>query len=135
MADTGGNYCHVSVSALAKARKHTMSDEHRPSWLEEFEDLANQVLPSGSSCHQVHPIVADWYRALFDKAPPTSRDSVAQAMSCLSTEILNDVPSNVQEVFDMATLESTTMLEWIRGVLMIGRAFQLALDSGELDDL
>lgn len=110
-------------------------DVKRPKWLEEFEDLANERLESGSSCHQVHPIVEAWYNRLMQKAPPTSRDSVIQAISCLSTELITDMPENIFEALFNTDIDYEDIAAWIQEILIIGRAFQIALDNGDLDDL
>ena len=113
-----------------------MSDQSpkEPDWLDEFEDLANHELADGSSCEQIHPIVEHWYRQLMQREPIPSRDSVLQAMACLSTEILYDTPGDVlDEVLKHIDEESLT--SWIEYVLMVGRAFETALHSGDLDDL
>jgi hypothetical protein len=82
----------------------------------------------------VHPVVERWYHRLMEQEPPTSRDSVLQAMACLSTEILYDAPDElVEEV--LKHLDEDTLAGWIEYILMIGRAFEIALRSGDLDDL
>ena len=45
-----------------------------PNWLDEFQELANRKLGSGSSCEQVHPVVERWYNALLEREPPASRE-------------------------------------------------------------
>ncbi|MBN1202105.1 MAG: hypothetical protein JXJ20_09640 [Anaerolineae bacterium] len=108
-------------------------DKKTPDWLEEFEDLANKQLPEGSSCAQVHPLIAAWYEEVMNDDPPKSRDSVWQAMHCLTTEVLNDVPV---EIVDALSGEiSDQVADWVTELLLVGRAFQIALDSGRLDDL
>lgn len=108
-------------------------NEHnpRPNWLDEFEELANKQLGDGSSCRQVHPIIEAWYTQLMEGEPPESRASVLQAIACLSTEIILDMP----EELNMDEDDTQELSYWIQEILMIGRAFQLALESGELDDL
>lgn len=107
---------------------------NEPNWLDEFRDLANRELGEGSSCEQVHPIVERWYEGLLKNEPPKSRDSVLQAMACLSTEILYDAPEElVDEVLKL--VDEDTMAGWIEYILMIGRAFEIALQKGDLDDL
>jgi hypothetical protein len=113
-----------------------MSDHptNEPNWLDEFEDMANDQLGEGSACEQVHPIIEKWYTDLLDGEPPMSRDSVMQAMACLSTEIMIDSPEDLMN----AVLEHVTEDEvaaFIEYVLMVGRAFEISLRSGELDDL
>jgi hypothetical protein len=113
-----------------------MSDNtHQPNnWLEEFEDMANERLGEGSACKQIHPIIEAWYSKLMEGEPPESRDSVLQAIACLSTEILIDMPEDLFEVF-ANSVDQTEVACWVQEVLMIGRAFQMALQSGQLDDL
>ncbi len=106
-----------------------------PKWLEEIEQLANEQLGEGSACKQVHPIVEAWYDQLMDSAPPVSRDSVIQAIACLSTEILLDMLDEVPDSLVLDDSDETDLALWIQQILMVGRAFQQALDSGELDDL
>jgi hypothetical protein len=113
-----------------------MSDQtpNDPDWLDDFEELANRELADGSSCEQVHPVVERWYRRLMEQEPPPSRDSVLQAMACLSTEILYDAPDDVLEEV-LKHLDEDTLAGWIEYILMVGRAFEIALKSGDLDDL
>lgn len=115
-----------------------MNDESRipnePDWLDEFQDLANRELSEGSSCEQVHPVVERWYRGLMQSEPPSSRDSVLQAMACLSTEILYDAPEDVLDSV-LEHIDEEALAGWIEYVLMVGRAFEIALQKGELDDL
>lgn len=109
----------------------------RPDWLEEFEKLANDQLEEGTACRQVHPIIESWYRRLIEESePPESRDAVLQAIACLSTELVNDMPDSLYDLIGADNEEEQDELAfWIQEILMIGRAFQLALDNGELDDL
>jgi hypothetical protein len=82
----------------------------------------------------VHPIVERWYRHLMEHEPPDSRESIMQAMACLSTEILYDTPDAVlKEVLNH--VDEDTLANWIEYVLMIGRAFERGLRNGDLDDL
>jgi hypothetical protein len=110
-------------------------DTGKLEWLEEFENLANLELTEGSACAQVHPIVERWLDGLLENDPPESRDAVWQAMSCLSTEVLFKLtPDNILEVLER-DFEEEEVMTWLESVVLIGRAFQLALDNGELDDL
>jgi hypothetical protein len=113
-----------------------MSDQlpNDPRWLDEFEDLANNELDEGSSCEQVHPIVERWFQKLVQGDPPTSRDSIMQAIACLATEILNNSPEYlVEPVVD--EIGEDELAVWIEQILLIGRAFEIALRDGEFDDL
>jgi hypothetical protein len=105
-----------------------------PEWLDEFQELANRELDDGSSCEQVHPVIEHWYHGLMQSEPPPSRDSVLQAMACLSTEILYDAPDDVLEAV-LEHVDEEALAGWIEYVLMIGRAFEISLKKGELDDL
>jgi hypothetical protein len=81
----------------------------------------------------VHPIIARWFDQLVESEPPESRDSVVQAISCLATEILYSSPDNVLEVLDQADEDDVAL--WIEQIVLIGRAFEIALRKGDLDDL
>lgn len=105
-----------------------------PKWLDEFEDLANRELDEGSSCEQIHPIVERWFQRLIEGEPPQSRDSVMQAMACLSTEVLYSTPDDLIESLTERMSEDD-LATWIEHILLIGRAFESALRNGELDDL
>jgi hypothetical protein len=105
-----------------------------PKWLNEFEDLANRELEEGSSCEQVHPIVETWFQNLMEKDPPASRDSIMQAMACLSTELMYSAPEDIVEAV-LQQVDEDALAGWIEYVLMVGRAFEIALRNGELDDL
>ena len=113
-----------------------MSDQssNDPRWLDEFEDLANKELEEGSSCDQVHPIVERWFYKLMEGEPPASRPSVMQAMSCLSTEILHNSPEDIMQKITERVDEDNLAL-WVEHILLVGRAFEIALRSGDLDDL
>jgi hypothetical protein len=110
-----------------------MKSRKDPEWLQQIEDLANEQLGTGSSCEQVHPIIARWFDQLVESEPPESRDSVVQAISCLATEILYSSPDNVLEVLDQADEDDVAL--WIEQIVLIGRAFEIALRKGDLDDL
>lgn len=105
-----------------------------PRWLDEFEDLANDQLDEGSSCEQVHPIVERWFQKLIQGDPPVSRDSVMQAMACLATEILNNSPDYLVDPI-VEEIGEDELAVWIEQILLIGRAFEIALRNGEFDDL
>ncbi len=55
-------------------------------------------------------------------------------MSCLSTEILYSAPEGLFEEL-AAQVDEETLSGWVEYILMVGRAFESALRSGELDDL
>lgn len=114
--------------------KEQPSPDEYPEWLRAFEELANSQLGEGSSCEQVHPIVARWFDQLMDSDPPASRDSVLQAMSCLATEVLYSSPDDVMNPL-LEQVEEDDVALWIEQILLIGRAFEIALRNGELDDL
>jgi hypothetical protein len=108
-----------------------------PKWLDEFQDLANRTLgdPSeGGSCEQVHPVVADWYEKLMESEPPTSRDSILQAMACLSTEVAAQIPDDIFDKLE-EIMDEDELVGWVEYVLMVGRAFEISLRKGEFDDL
>jgi hypothetical protein len=105
-----------------------------PDWLNEFEELANRELKAGSSCEQVHPVVERWYHQILEVEPPASRDSVLQAMACLSTEIMHDAPDEISSAL-LEVLDEDALAGFIEYVLMVGRAFEISLQKGELDDL
>lgn len=109
-------------------------DKQKPDWLDEFEDLANEELVEGSACDQVHPLIAAWYEEIMAGDPPESRDSVWQALHCLTTEALNDIPPVVASALAEHEI-GDALEEWVTELLLVGRAFQLALDNGRLDDL
>jgi hypothetical protein len=106
----------------------------QPDWLDEFEELANARLDQGSSCNQIHPIIAAWYKEVMAGEPPLSRNSVWQALHCLTTELLNNVPPFLSDMLAEHNTEEE-FAEWVTEVILVGRAFQMALDSGRLDDL
>ena len=104
-------------------------------WLEEFQLLANDQLIEGSACDQVHPLIEDWLDELLDGGPPDSRDSVWQATSCLTSEIMYKMtPENILEKLQQDFSEDE-VATWLESIVLIGRAFQMALDNGRLDDL
>lgn len=112
-----------------------MTDQSNdPRWLDEFEDLANQQLEEGSSCEQVHPIVERWFHDAMQGDPPDSRPSVTQAISCLATEVLHGSPEDVVNTL-LEHMSEDDLSLWIEHILLIGRAFEIGLEKGDLDDL
>lgn len=105
-----------------------------PEWLTAFEDLANSQLAHGSSCQQVHPIMERWFNKLMDGDPPESRDAVIQAVSCLATEVLYSSPDHIIEPLIEQIGEDDVAI-WIEQIILIGRALEISLRAGELDDL
>ena len=105
-------------------------------WLEEFERMAEEVLSKQetSACDQIHPIVKDWYEEVMTSDAPDSRDAVVQAMSCLSAEVMIDMPERLFHVLSEAVDEEEVAV-WLHEILMVGRAFERALNDGRLDDL
>lgn len=105
-----------------------------PRWLDEFQDLANRELGDGPSCDQVHPVIERWFTKLMEGEPPDSRPSIIQAMACLSTEVLYNTPAELLDVM-MEHVDEDELSLWIEHILLIGRAFEIALKNGDLDDL
>jgi hypothetical protein len=112
------------------------NDEKRLNWLDEFEELAEDILSQqdNSGCDQIHPLVSDWYNKTMMSEPPDTRPSVMQAMACLTSEILSDMPESLFDVMSEHLDEDEVAL-WIQEILLIGRAFENSLKKGELDDL
>ncbi|MBZ0299345.1 MAG: hypothetical protein K8J31_06385, partial [Anaerolineae bacterium] len=94
-----------------------------PEWLRHIEELANAQLGTGSSCEQVHPIVARWFEQLMDSDPPESRDSVAQAISCLATEVMFSSPEQLIDPL-LDQVEEDDVALWVEQILLVGRAFE-----------
>ena len=119
-------------------KQHNPED---PKWLDEIQDLANQVLGSpenGSACEQVHPLIAKWYDDTLDEMETESvedRPAVWQAMSCLATEIMLDaeVDDSLESLFE--TVDEDMLGMWIEHILLVGRRMEASLRDGELDDL
>jgi hypothetical protein len=117
---------------VSDSPRHSSNDA--PEWLQQFEELADARLGHGSSCEQIHPIMRRWFDQLLAGEPPEGRDSVLQATACLATEVLLSSPDFLTD----ALLEQVSEEElgiWVEQILMIGRAFEIALNRGELDDL
>jgi hypothetical protein len=123
---------------------HDSSDNPNPEdpkWLEEIQDLANEVLGSaenGSACEQVHPIIARWYDETLmkmEEEPLEDRSAVWQAVSCLATEIMMDAEfdESLEPLFE--TIDEDMLGMWIEQILLIGRAMEASLRDGDLDDL
>lgn len=114
-----------------------MSDKrNKLDWLDEFERLANDVLghQEGAACRQVHPIIKQWYEEIVSEDFPESRDSVMQAMACLTTELIADMPEEIFQVLSQS-LDEEEVAVWLHEILMVGRLFEQALNKGRLDDL
>jgi hypothetical protein len=109
-------------------------DDRGSHWWDEFEDLADETLEAGASCEQVHPVVERWFERLMSTEPPVSRPSVEQAVACLTTEILNSAPDDIfQQLLEVVSEDEVA--GFVEQMLHIGRAFERALQNGELDDL
>ncbi|MFZ4827333.1 MAG: hypothetical protein ACOYLB_08250 [Phototrophicaceae bacterium] len=109
-----------------------------PDWMENIDDYANDQLSdleTNSSCEQIHPIIANWYRETLEQAPPPASSAVWQAVSCLTTEIIQDMQEDeeLEGVIDEETIAPLAL--WIEDILTLGRALEIALRSGRLDDL
>jgi hypothetical protein len=113
-------------------------EDDQPNWLddwfEEFSRMADRRLGEGSSCAQIHPVIERWFLGWLQKDMGPMRGSVAQALACLSTEVLNIAPKPVLDAL-LEHCDEDEVARWIQHVLATGKAFQAALDSGELDDL
>ncbi len=108
--------------------------QDQPDWLGPFEEMANERLGEGSSCEQVHPIMERWFSKLMDSEPPASRDSIMQATSCLASEVLFSSPEYlIEPLLEHASEDEIAI--WIEQILLVGRAFEIALKNHELDDL
>ncbi len=121
----------------SKGEKSKAAQSHEtppPDWLTPFEDMADQQLGHGSSCEQVHPIVERWFAKLMEGNPPAARDSVTQATSCLATEVMFSSPDYlIESMLEHASEDEVAM--WIEQILLVGRAFEISLRNGDLDDL
>ena len=104
------------------------------NWLTEFEEMADETLGDGSACEQIHPIVEQWLQEWLSSEMPTPRSSVSQAVACLATEVINNAPEEIMNTL-MEHCEEEDILQWIQGIVVIGQAFQTALNNGRLDDL
>lgn len=110
------------------------SSDETPEWLDQFEDLANRQLAEGPSCEQVHPIIAEWFYNLMENEPPVSRDSVEQATACLASEVMASTPDHLLEPM-LQVIDEDELALWIEQILLVGRAMEMSLRNGELDDL
>jgi hypothetical protein len=104
------------------------------NWLNDFEEMADEKLGDGSACDQIHPIVERWLDEWLESDIPAPRSSVAQALACLATEVLNIMPESIVDAL-MAQCDEEEIYEWVQSILITGGAFQAALDKGRLDDL
>ena len=112
------------------------SKQPRPDWLDEIEQLAEDVLgqQTNSACDQVHPIIKAWYEKTLYEDPPPARDSVWQALSCLTTEVMSDMPDGIFDVLSASADEDDVAL-WVYHILLVGRNLEISLRDGRLDDL
>jgi len=113
-------------------------NSENPNWMDEIQDLADEVLGSpenGSACDQVHPVIARWYDETLEKEPPEARSSIWQAIACLATEIMMDAEQDdtLKPLFE--SIDEDALGMWIEDILMLGRAMEISLNNGELDDL
>ncbi|MEO0562094.1 MAG: hypothetical protein AAF125_08270 [Chloroflexota bacterium] len=109
-----------------------------PKWMDELQDHADHVLGDldmESACDQVHPIIASWYDDELEREPPDSRPAVWQAVACLATEIIMDAEQDDVLGPLVAELDEDAISMWVEHILVVGRAMQISLDNGELDDL
>ncbi|MGV2438004.1 MAG UNVERIFIED_CONTAM: hypothetical protein LVT10_26565 [Anaerolineae bacterium] len=109
-----------------------------PDWMETLDDYANDQLSDlemDTSCDQIHPIIANWYRETLEQAPPPASSAVWQAVACLTTEIIQGMQED-EELAGVMNEESIAPLAlWIEDIITLGRAFEIALRTGRLDDL
>lgn len=134
-----GDFTDDELNDMVTYFQQSLSGERTPPisgplWLNQFEEMANRELKEGSSCEQVHPHVARWYEAAHESGPLESRDSILQAMACLSTEVLNSTPDEIMDGL-MDNVDDDVLAGWVEYILFIGRAFERSLHKGELDDL
>ncbi len=101
---------------------------------DEFWRWPTRRLGDGSACEQIHPLFEPCFAALNGQEPPPMRPSVEQALSCLATEVLNATPPAILDAL-VAHNDEDEVADWVLQVLVIGKAFQQALDTGELDDI
>ncbi|MBZ0306198.1 MAG: hypothetical protein K8I82_09035 [Anaerolineae bacterium] len=114
-----------------------MTDEQNDlNWLNEFEELAEEVLGEQETppCYQVHPLVSDWYEETFADEGLDLRSSVMQALACLVTEVMADMPENIFNIL-AENVDEEEVAVWLHEILQVGRAFERALNTGRLDDL
>jgi len=117
------------------------SDESQPDnphWMDDLQEFADKMLgdlEDASACDQVHPIIANWYDNELEKEPPQSRPAVWQALACLSTEILMDAENDEALAPLLDVVDEDALAMWVEHILMVGRAMEISLNNGELDDL
>jgi hypothetical protein len=79
--------------------------------------------------------VERWLDGLLSGDPPESRDAVWQAMSCLTTEIVYKLtPDSILDVMH-EHLDEDEFMSWLESIVLVGRAFEMSLSNGDLDDL
>ncbi|NJL93564.1 MAG: hypothetical protein HC915_07455 [Anaerolineae bacterium] len=112
------------------------NNNHDLDWLEDLDRLAEEILSqqTTSACDQIHPIIQKWYLDTLDGDPPYARPSEMQALACLTTEIMSDMPEALFEVMSKHLDEDEVAL-WVHEILTLGRAFEQAVRKGDLDDL
>lgn len=109
-----------------------------PQWMRDLQDMAERKLGElgeYSSCEQVHPVIARWYDQELAKDPPPARDAIWQAISCLASEMVLDAEGDDELKPLTKSIDEDLLYEWVEHILTVGRALQIAIDKGELDDL
>jgi hypothetical protein len=113
------------------------SRKSKLDWLEEFERLADEVLSGrklSPPLEHIQPRIKAWYEATLDQDHPDERPTLSQALACLATEIMTDMPTSLFEAL-VDKVEDDTVADWILDILMLGRAFEKAVQNGTLDEL
>ena len=113
-------------------------EENQPDWMDDIQDHADRVLgelDSGTAYDQVHPVIASWYDDELEKEPPESRPAVWQAVACLATEIMMDAENDDSLAPLLESADDEAVAMWIEHILLVGRAMEISLRNGDLDDL
>lgn len=104
------------------------------SWLEEYERLAEAILGDQDTrtSKDIHPIVKAWYEeTLNTDAFVPSTQLTLQALACLTTEVMTDMPDNIfHQLFFQ--VEEEEIIRWVQEILILGRTFEHALKTGQL---